>query len=58
MIKLKDKTLIITGKDEKLLKKYAKQAKMTPRTFLLAALKKVMEKYTFFEKDISLEKLP
>lgn len=57
MIKLKGNILTVTGKDEKILKKYAKEVGMTPEKFLIEALKRMMEKYTTIDKDILLEKL-
>jgi hypothetical protein len=57
MIKLKGDILTVTGKDEKLLRRYAKEAKMTPKKFLIETIKKIAERYTFLDKDILIEKI-
>lgn len=57
MIKLKGKILVITGKDEKLIKKYARKAKMSPDEFVIEILKKMAEKYVVFEKDLKIERV-
>jgi hypothetical protein len=57
MIKLKGNVIQVTGKDAKLLKKYARKYKMSQKKLLLECLMAAIQKYTFIDKDISLEKL-
>ena len=57
MIKIKGKILTVTGKHEKLLKRYAKEAKMTPKNFLLAMLRQIEENYKQFGDDIFIERI-
>jgi hypothetical protein len=57
MMKIVKGKLVVTGRDEKMIKQEAKKLKISPNKLLKMVVRAMADKFTMIGKDILIEKL-